>query len=103
MYARIMLVDIGPGMNTEAKTLAERWTASVATLPGFVDVKFLLDEDSGRYGFFSLWDTREDAERAGEDIGSELRATLIAEAGSLPVARIFEVYESKALSPERGI
>jgi heme-degrading monooxygenase HmoA len=97
MYARIMTVEMGPGMREEGIALAERWAAAVATLPGFVNVTFFGDEDVGTYGYFSVWETREAAEDARDAAGPQAWEALLEHALKRPVVRIYEVYQSKAL------
>ena len=98
MHARIMTVEMGPGMRNEGIALAERWAAAIATLPGFVTVTFFGDEDVGTYGYFSLWETREAAEEAAEAAGPQALEALLEQALKPPVVRVYEVYEPKALS-----
>ncbi len=97
MYARVMTVEMGPGMRDEGIALAERWAAAVATLPGFVNVAFFGDDDIGTYGYFSVWETREAAEDVVNATGPQVLEALLEYALKPPVVRIYEVYESKAL------
>jgi len=96
MYARILTIEMGPGMWDEGVAVAERWFAGVATLPGFVDVTFFGDEDTGHYGSFSLWETREQAEAAGEYRPEAVAEALARLAVKPPVVRVFRIYEPKA-------
>jgi len=84
-------------MRDEGIALAERWTAAVATLPGFVSVAFFGDEDVGTYGYFSVWETREAAEGAADAAGPQALEALLELALKPPVVRVYEVYQSKAL------
>ena len=97
MYARIMTVEMGPGMREEGIALAERWSAAIATLPGFVTVTFFGDEDLGTYGYFSVWKTREMAEEARKAAGPQTFEALLEHALKPPVVRVYEVYWPKAL------
>ena len=96
MYARILTLELGPNMRAAGMNLAERWLAGVATLPGFVDAHFFGDEDTGEYGVFSLWQTREDAERAGEHRPESVEEELLRQLKKPAQLRIFEVYEPRA-------
>ena len=98
MHARILTVDMGPGMRDEGFAMAERWFAAVATLPGFVDVTFFGDEERGVYGYFSLWETREAAEAAGEAVGPQLNEAIARQMVRPPQVRIFEVYRPRESS-----
>ena len=93
-----MTVEMGPGMRAVGIALAERWTAAVATLPGFVNVTFFCDEDVGRYGYFSVWKTREAAENATDAAGPQAWEALLEHALERPVVRVYEIYQSKALT-----
>ena len=62
MFVRMLTVKMRPGNRYVGEKLAKRWYAGVATLPGFIDVTFFGDDDTGEYGYFSRWETREAAE-----------------------------------------
>jgi len=97
MYAHILMVDLGPGMRDEGGTLAERWTAAAATIPGFVDVTFFGDDEQGQYGYFSLWDTRKHADNAINAVGPQLTKSLLKHARKPPTVRVYEVYKPRDL------
>ena len=93
MFARMMFVRLRPGSRYQGEKLAARWQAGVATLPGFVSVSFFGDEERGEYGYFSLWETREDAERVPRDLGEPVSAALAELAVAKPEVRIYGVYQ----------
>ena len=96
MFARLVTVQMRPGSRYVAERLAGRWQAGVATLPGFVSVSFFLDDETGEYGYYSLWQTREEAEQVIDEIGDQVVEAL-AEVETGPRAlRIYEVYEPPA-------
>jgi heme-degrading monooxygenase HmoA len=99
MYARLSLIQLGPGTRAEAERyLADRHAPIWRQQPGFRSIVFLEDEERGEYGNLSVWDTREDAEAAAAAIRQRLEQDL-REAGLQlqgPAApRLFEVYEPK--------
>ena len=68
MYARFSVIAVGPGMRSRMEDLADRLAAVFRAQAGFRGVTFLVDEQAGEYGSFSLWETREDAEAASAAI-----------------------------------
>lgn len=95
MYARVLTIEMGPGMWDEGAQIAERWLAGVATLPGFVDVIFFGDEETGHHGAFSLWETLEHAEAAEQYRPEVVQEALARLAVKPPVVRVFRVYEPR--------
>jgi heme-degrading monooxygenase HmoA len=99
MYARLSIIQLGPGTRAKAERyLADRHAPLWRQQPGFRSIVFLGDEGRGEYGNLSVWDTREDAEAAAAVIRRELEKDL-REAGlqvqGPPAPRVFEVYEPK--------
>jgi heme-degrading monooxygenase HmoA len=93
MYGRLSLLQGRPGDRARMEPIADRFLPLLQQQTGFQDVTFFLDERSGLYGSFSRWDTREDAEAAGDAMQSELQQA-VAEVGLLgPQIRIVEIYE----------
>ena len=41
----------------------------MATLPGFVNAVFFMDDDAGEYGLFSVWASKKEAESVPEQFG----------------------------------
>lgn len=101
MHARLVLVEIAPGRRELAEKVAERWGSAVATLPGFVDAWFLIDDESGEYGLFSLWQTKEDADSVPEQTGPmSVREMVEDMAANPPVIKVFHVYEPRSFRTE---
>ena len=69
----------------------------VATLLGFVDAWFIIDDDAGEYGLYSMWQARGDVESVPEQLGpSSIRDRLEEMLTSPASIKIFEVYEPRA-------
>lgn len=96
MYARLVLVTLGPGAREKAESLADRFGAVLAGLQGFRGVTFIADDIAGEYGSISLWETREDAENVRFKAGPQTRQDLRDIAQGPPRVRLFKVYETKA-------
>ena len=97
MYARFSVISTGPGMRPKMEKLADRLAADLRTLKGFRSVTFVMDERSGDYGSFSLWDTKEDAEAASAAIRPQVAKMY----KGLLSPWIFEVYEPKGGTADR--
>ena len=98
MYARLVLFEMPPGHRDLVEDVAERWSAGVATLPGFVNAVFFMDDDAGEYGFFSVWESKEDAESVPEQFGPlSIRDTMERLMTKPATIKIFDVYESRTL------
>ena len=96
MYARMVLVTLGPGTRDKAEEMADRFGAILSELPGFKWVTFIADDTAGEYGSISLWDTKENAENVRLTAGPQIRQDLRDIAKGPPRVRIFEVYEPKS-------
>ena len=95
MYARLVLVTLGPGARDKAESLADSFGAVLAGLKGFRGVTFVADDVAGEYGSISLWETREDAENVRFTAGPQTRQDLRDIARGPPRVRLFEVYEPR--------
>lgn len=91
MYARFSVISTGPRMRPKMEKLADRLAAQLKTTNGFRSITFVMDEASGDYGSFSVWDSREAAEAANAAINA--RVAKLFEGMLTPW--IFEVYEPK--------
>ena len=83
-------------MRYVGEQLAARWHAGVATLPGFVSVSFFGDDTSGECGYYSVWQTRAEADAVVDEIGPQLPDAARRYAATPPVVRIYEIYEPPA-------
>ena len=89
MYARLSVISMGPGARPQMEELADRLAPRFKGLKGFRGVTFLVDEATGDYGSFSLWDSREDAEAASAAINPQVEKIF----RGMLTPWIFEVYE----------
>ena len=96
MYARDFSFKAKPHMRSEVEALADGVFSFMKSLQGFVTVHFLMSEDENEYGSFSLWETREDAEAAGEAMRSKTREALQKITDAPVTQNICEVYKPKA-------
>jgi heme-degrading monooxygenase HmoA len=92
MYARFSVVSVGPEMRARMEALADQLAERFRSLPGFRSVTFVMDDATGDYGSFSLWDTREDAEAASAVVVPHVARIF----QGMLTPWIFEVYEPKA-------
>lgn len=93
MFARLVLVTLGPGTREQAEALADHFGTVLSGLKGFRGVTFVADDVAGEYGSISLWETREDAENVRFTAGPQTRQDLRDIAKGPPRVRLFEVYE----------
>ncbi len=100
MFARLLTVKLGPNQHNIAENLSHRWYAAVSTLPGFIDVNFLADHELGEYGYISYWETIEDANSAGGDVGPQLTEAIKKYSKGSPRIRVYEVIEPRQTSEE---
>src|SRR5687767_12450842 len=91
MYARFSVISMGPGTRPQMEKLADRLARSLQDLKGFRSITFLMEEASGDYGTFSLWDSQEDAEAASAAISPQVAKIY----QGMLTPWIFEVYEPK--------
>ena len=96
MYARYFTFKAKSGVRSEVEALADQVFEFMQTLQGFVSTHFLFSEDENEYGSFSLWESRQDAESAGESVRSKHREILDKLAVEPPSQRVFEVYKPKS-------
>ena len=96
MYARYFIFKGKPGTRSEVEALADQVFRHMKTLQGFVSVHFLISEDETEYGSFSLWESKDDAESAGELVPSKAKEALGKLAAEPPLQQIFEVYKPKS-------
>lgn len=95
MYARYFTFKAKPGVRSEVEALADQVFGFMKSLRGFVSVHFVVSEDESVYGTFSLWESKQDADSAGETLRSRTREALEELAAEPPTQRVFEVYKPK--------
>jgi len=59
MYARLVRFSFGPGKQAEAQAIADDLAPLIAAQPGCGGVTVFGDDDTGDYGLFVFWNSRE--------------------------------------------
>jgi hypothetical protein len=96
MHARLLTMNVGPGMRSFATGLADEGFKMAKAQPGFVNATYLvIDEAAGEYGSLTVWNTNADAMAAAEKLRPWLEQKLAGKAKSPPVVRVAEVYTPK--------
>ena len=93
MYARYFKFKADPDRRSEVEALADHVFGFMKSLQGFVSVHFIISANEDEYGSFSLWESRDDAEAAGESISSEIGGRLQDIAPEAPGSVVYEVYK----------
>ena len=96
MYARYFTFKTKSGMRSELEVLSDQVFGFMKSLQGFISVHFVVSEDESVYGTFSLWESKQDAESAGESLRSRTRAALEKLTAEPPTVQVFEVYKPKS-------
>ena len=96
MYARYFAFKAKSGVRSEVEALADQVNVFMRSLQGFITVHFTVSEDETEYRTFSLWESRQDAESAGESLRAKTKGTLEKLAAEPPAYQLFEVYEPKS-------
>jgi len=76
MYARLALFTLGPGMRSTAEKIVDEMNPKVKARKGFISISHLADDETGEYGAFILWETKEDAEAGKENVSPVLQNAL---------------------------
>lgn len=95
MYARLVTLALKPENQSTAEQLADKAGAVMKTLPGFVHLTFFRDDATGRYGSFSVWQTKENAEAVGQATELHIREMVSDILTEPPSVQILDVYEPK--------
>jgi heme-degrading monooxygenase HmoA len=66
MYARLALIQLGPGKRAEVDRIMPALAERLRGLKGFKSVMFFADDKAGEYGSLSLWEREADAEAASQ-------------------------------------
>ena len=66
MYARLALIQLGPGKRAEVDKLMPSLTEKLRGLKGFKSVTWLADDQAGEYGSLSMWESEREAEAASQ-------------------------------------
>ena len=95
MYARYILLQLGPESRQAAEHLSETADPVYRAQPGFKSVAFLLDDATGECASLSVFETEAQA-RAAADVLRPLLLRLVGDKlQAQPQAHFFEVYEPK--------
>ncbi len=93
MYARLVLMKLGPGMRETAEQLASRQDAALKQEQGYVGSTWLGSEAEGEYGSLVPWDTKEDADAAFAKLFPPMQEQIEGLLKAPPVNELYEVFE----------
>ena len=96
MFARLVTFTLEPGNGPATERLADEQGPTIRRLPGFVSLAFLHDNAGNRYGSFSVWKTRKDAEAVSGVAALQVKDALKSCTKGRPAVTIYETYEPKA-------
>ena len=68
MYARYFTFKSSPENRKTIEEMADGIYGYTKSLRGFVSATYVISEDGTEYGSFSVWESKEDAEKAGASI-----------------------------------
>ena len=96
MIVRLIMMNFGPGMQSEGEKVADKFAPIYKTFKGFKNATFFFDYEIGTAGSLTLWESKED----GEAAAAIMRPKLMESAGSIlkgpPTVQTFKLYEPKA-------
>ena len=96
MIVRLIMMNFGPGMQSEGEKVADKFAPIYKTFKGFKNATFFFDYEVGTAGSLTLWESKEDADAAS----AALRPQLQEFAGGIlkgpPTVQTFKLYEPKA-------
>ncbi len=95
MYARLNKMNVGPGQREFAEGMADKIAPVMRSLNGFRSVTFMGDFETGEIGGLSVWETKEDADAAGETMASMFQEAVGDKLKGPPDIKVLEVYEPK--------
>lgn len=95
MHASTTMFTMPRGMRKQMEELADRMLATMKSLPGFVSITFVMNEETNEFGGFALWKTQQEAEAAMEQTGAKLEQALAGKTVGPLRRSLFEVYEPK--------
>lgn len=94
MFARLIVLNLSPGERGAAEEVANKAQSLMDTMHGFKQVTFFMDDAAGKYGGFSLWETKSDAEAASEQLNNVVGELVGDKMKGEPIRGVFEVFES---------
>ena len=77
MYARLVILQVGPSKRSIIERLVNDFDPLYRAQTGFRQVFVIGDHPTGEYSSFSMWKTHEDAEAANAVIAPQLQQALI--------------------------
>jgi heme-degrading monooxygenase HmoA len=96
MFARLVTFSLEPGNGPATERLANEHDPIIRRLPGFVSLAFLHDDAQNRYGSFSVWQTRGEAEAVGSVAALQVKDALKSSIKGRPAVAVYEVYAPQA-------
>lgn len=93
MHARLVMFKLGPGQRSTIQALAREFDPLYRAQPGFKELHVIADDLSGRYGSFSVWESRADADTANTVIAPRLQRALAGRLQDPPNRWFFDVVE----------
>jgi quinol monooxygenase YgiN len=94
MYVRLVRFTFGPGKHAAAEKLAKDLVPAISAQPGSRAVTCFGDQQSGEYGLYVLWDSKEEADAAAAVIGPRLQQHLAGHTQGPADIRLLEVIAS---------
>lgn len=93
-YARLAMFQMGPNMRDFATSMADAAYQKATALNGFVSATYMVfDEDAGEYGSLTIWDSKQNADAAGEVFSTWMSEEAGDKLTAPPVIKQAEVYE----------
>ena len=102
MFARWVLCSLRLGARPSAEKLADRLASLYGEQAGFKGISVLIEETLGDYAILTFWDTKENAQAAGERVPAEREEEFASRLQGPPVVRIFDVYEPSSSGVSAG-
>jgi len=94
MYAALTTFTLGPGSKELADQIGAHLGATLQGMKGFQSMTMFGDYDTGEYGGFSVWATKENAEAALAGTEEPMKQAVGNLLKGPPVRKVFEVWEA---------
>jgi heme-degrading monooxygenase HmoA len=96
VFARLVTFSLEPGNGPTTERLANEQGPIIRRLPGFESLAFLHDDAANRYGSFSVWQTRKNAEAVSGVATLQIKDALKSSMKGRPSVTIYEIYPPRA-------
>lgn len=96
MYARYFTLKTTAENRKDIEEIADEIYGYIKSLKGFVSATYTISEDETEYGSFTVWQSKEDAEEAGDSIREKVMPKLDEMVTAPPAVSIMQVYEPKS-------